>query len=252
MEGNLVPITVLIPCYNDGATLDEAVQSALGAHVTEVLIVNDGSTDARTNVLLQRYTHPRVTVLNTGNAGVAAARTHALGRVATPYVFNLDADDELLPGGLSRLYDALRQDASCEVAWGDYSVFGQSDHVVETADCIDPWLLTLVNDLPVSALFRTGALRRVGGWQASGYEDWDLWMGFADHGFQGRHEPVPVFRYRTSPSAAMRRRTKDGLRHDALMSHLRSRHPTLFEHRARAWLRSSVRGEYASSSPWLA
>lgn len=235
-----LPVTVIIPCFNDGDTLPDAVQSALGAVVNKLLIVNDGSTDAPTRELLQYYEHHGVMVLHTPNAGVAAARTHALDHVATPYVFNLDADDELLPGGLAHLYDALCRDASCEVAWGDYCAFGQSNHLVETADCIDAWQLTLVNDLPVSALFRTEALRRVGGWQVEGYEDWDLWMGFADHGFQGRHEPLPVFRYRTRPSSAMRLRSRVELRHDAHMAEMRTRHPTLFSHRTRNWLRSCV------------
>jgi glycosyltransferase involved in cell wall biosynthesis len=233
------PITVIIPCFNDGETLDDAVQSAIAANVTEIVIVNDGSTDAGTKIVLQHYAAGGITVLDTENSGVAAARSYALDRVKTPYVFNLDADDALISGGLGRLYGALCDDPTCQVAWGDYCVFGYSEYVVETARCIDAWQLTLVNDLPVSALFRTEALRRAGGWQAEGYEDWDLWMSFAALGFRGTHEAVTVFRYRTSPRA-VRRRNQDQLRHGALLAQLRRRHPILFERRARAWRKSRV------------
>jgi glycosyltransferase involved in cell wall biosynthesis len=240
MAREALPITVIIPCFNDGETLDCAVQSAVGAGVTEVVIVNDGSTDKGTCGLLERYARNGVTVLNISNGGPAAARSQALTRVSTPYVFNLDADDELLPDGLARLYRVLCQDPSQEVAWGDYCVFGEWNHLQETSECIDPWKLTLINDLPVSALFRTETLRRVGAWQTDGYEDWDLWMSFAEHGIRGRRVSLPVFRYRTWPSAAMRGRTRDQLRHDALLSQLRARHPGLFNDRVRAWRQSSA------------
>jgi glycosyltransferase involved in cell wall biosynthesis len=239
-----LPISVIIPCYNDGEVLGEAVGSAVGSLVTEVIIVDDGSTDAYTRDVLEKYAGAGLTVLHMQNGGPAAARSRALQRVTTPYVFNLDADDELMPAGLGRLYDVLRDDPHCDVAWGDYRVFGEWDHVQETARCIDAWKLTLLNDMPVSALFRTEALRRVGGWQADGYEDWDLWMSCADHGMRGRHVPHPVFRYRTRPSAAMRGRTRDEFRHDVLLSEMRARHPALFDRRVRAWRRSCA--------PWSA
>jgi glycosyltransferase involved in cell wall biosynthesis len=233
-----LPITVITPCFNDGSTLGAAVRSALDSDVADVVVVDDGSTDPGTREELQELARRGVTVVRIDNSGPAAARTRALEHVTTPYVFNLDADDELLPGGLRRLYDAIEQAPALDVVWGDYSMFGDRSYTHRTSEEIDGWLLTLVNDLPVSALFRTEALRAVGGWRADGYEDWDLWMTFAERGAKGKRVSGPVFRYRTQPASAMRSRARDELRHDSLFAALRERHAGLFENRRRAWLRS--------------
>ena len=235
-----LPVTVIIPCFNDGSTVDTSVQSALESNVSETIVVDDGSTDLATRERLEAHRRRGVTVVRIDNSGPAAARTHALQQVSTPYVFNLDADDELLPGALSRLHDVISQDPSLDVVWGDYSMFGERSYTHRTSERIDGWLLTFVNDLPVSALFRTDSLRAVGGWRVGGYEDWDLWMSFAERGTTGRRVPVPVFRYRTRPSSAMRGRARDESRHDSVFAALRARHASLFEHRTQAWLRSDA------------
>lgn len=241
MSDGILPITIIIPCFNDGQTLFEALESALEASVRQVLVVDDGSTDPMTQLILRELEDPRVTVLRMENGGVAAARTFALSIVETPFVFNLDADDVLMPGALTILRDVMAGDQGCHVAWGDYQVFGEWNHRQQTADGIDPWQLTLINDLPASALFRTDSLRRAGAWRATGYEDWDLWMTFAELGFAGRRMPITTYRYRTRDSN-LRQRQKDELHHRALLAEMRSRHSTLFCSRIRAW-----RG---SSTPW--
>ena len=50
-------ITVVIPCYNDGKFIDEAVDSVLCQTFQdfEIIIINDGSTDEFTNELLKTY-----------------------------------------------------------------------------------------------------------------------------------------------------------------------------------------------------
>ena len=50
------------------------------------------------------------------------------------------------------------------------------------AETIDPWLITYMNDVPMKSLVRRWALMAVGGWTLDGYEDWDVWMSFAERG----------------------------------------------------------------------
>jgi glycosyltransferase involved in cell wall biosynthesis len=238
-----IPVTVVIPCFNDGSTVDASIQSALDSGPSEVIVVDDGSTDVATRDRLEEHRRRGVTVVRIDNSGPAAARTSALEHVSTPFLFNLDADDELLPGALSRLYEVMSHHPSLDVVWGDYRMFGERAYTLQTSDYIDGWLLTFVNDLPVSALFRTETLRAVGGWRTGGYEDWDLWMSLAERGASGWRVPIPVFRYRTRPASAMRGRARDESRHDVVFASLRARHASLFEHRRRAWLRSGA--------PWL-
>jgi glycosyltransferase involved in cell wall biosynthesis len=232
-----LPITVLVPCFNDGTTLRQAVASALAEPVQHVLIVDDGSTDPHTLGVLAGFDDDRVRVVHQANQGPSAARSLGLGYVSTPYVFNLDADDYLLPTAIVQLYEALAADGSRQVVWGDYRITGHRNRTQRTAETIDAWHLTLVNDLPMSALFRTQPLRAVGGWQASGYEDWDLWLCYAKNGLAGCRVSVVVLVRRTATDSdrMLAQHEKD---HDRLMAEIVSRHRELFTARIRHWVRS--------------
>src|SRR5262249_34342696 len=73
-------VSVIIPCYNLGQYVDEAVQSVLDQTFQdfEILIVNDGSTDPETNRLLTGYDRPKTRVMATENRGLPSARNLAI------------------------------------------------------------------------------------------------------------------------------------------------------------------------------
>ena len=89
-------ISIIIPCYNQGRFLREAVQSALEQthSAAEVIVVDDGSTDDTAAVTLE---YPAVRLLQQPNRGAAAARNRGLRESRGEYVVFLDADDRLLP-----------------------------------------------------------------------------------------------------------------------------------------------------------
>ena len=73
-------VSVIVPCYNDGAYLEQAITSALAQTMPalEVLVVDDGSTDAATKEVLSRQSDSRVRVLHTPHVGPAQARNAAI------------------------------------------------------------------------------------------------------------------------------------------------------------------------------
>ncbi len=89
-------VSIVIPCFNQGRYLGDAIDSACRqSHPdVEVLVVDDGSTDDTARVA---RAHPAVTYLRQGNAGTAAARNRGLRASRGEYVVFLDADDRLLP-----------------------------------------------------------------------------------------------------------------------------------------------------------
>ena len=85
-------VSVIIPCYNLGQYLDEAVESVLSQTFQdfEIVIVDDGSTDPATQVLLADYHRPRTRLIRAPHAGVSAARNLAIANSDGAYLCALD------------------------------------------------------------------------------------------------------------------------------------------------------------------
>ena len=129
---------------------------------------------------------------------------HGLAVTHSPYVAPLDADDLAEPGMLSMMADRLDDDPEAVACVGDILEFGDVRELVRAVpQTLDPFRVAYTNEYPVTALFRRTALDAVGGWYRAwtsrqGYEDWNLWMDFAQRGWRivhlgaGRHRLPPA------------------------------------------------------------
>ena len=225
-------VAVVIPCFNDGATLPEAVASARAQDLrAEIIVVDDGSTDRATNEFTERLEVTGVRVIRQVNAGPAPARMAGVRATEADYVFPLDADDLVAPGGLERLADVLDRNPKAAAAWGSIRSFGHLEYVHRSRPTLDPWQVSYQNHLPICSLYRRTALLDSGGWQLpGGYEDWDLWMALAERGWTGIGIPEVTAFYRAQ---AGRRLSRSSQRHAERMTRLRARHPKLFAERSR-------------------
>jgi glycosyltransferase involved in cell wall biosynthesis len=221
---------VIVPCFDDGGTLEETLASLRGEEPHELVVVDDGSTDAETLALLDRLRRDGVHVVRRANGGLSAARMTGLEATSAPYVMPLDADDQLGPGALAALADALDANPGAAAAWGDVEIFGAASFRVDMPRTLDPWTLTYVNEIPGTSMLRRAAVVETGGWRLrGGYEDWDLWLSFVERGHGGVYVPVPMLRYRRTAG----RMNEDSItRHERIHAHLRELHPALFAKRS--------------------
>jgi glycosyltransferase involved in cell wall biosynthesis len=92
--------SVVIPSYNHARFLDEAIRSALGQRcaVTEVIVVDDGSTDDTTGIARG---HPEVHLIRQAHSGVSNARNAGLRASRCEWIVFLDADDILFPDAVA-------------------------------------------------------------------------------------------------------------------------------------------------------
>lgn len=193
-------ISVLMPCFNHGAFIDEAVESVLAQTVQdfEIVIVDDGSTDAATVAKLARWSTTKTTVLRTENRGLPAARNHAARHAAGEIFCALDADDRLAPTWFEKGLAAL--DGQPDLAFVSHwlETFGDERWTWRPERC-DLAALLARNTVNGAALVRRGAFEAVGGYDEAmrdGCEDWDFWLRLVEAGRPGAIVPEVLFYYR--------------------------------------------------------
>jgi glycosyltransferase involved in cell wall biosynthesis len=205
-------VSIVIPCYNLGAFLQEAVDSVLAQTYRdfEILIVDDGSTDSRTVQMLCSWDGPKSRVVRTENRGLAAARNTGIRETAGEFVCCLDADDRLRPDCLELAVHTL--DAEPDLGFVSHwlHAFGDEEWDWQPARCDLPMLLD-ANTVNGAALVRRRVLQSMGGYDESmrdGCEDWEFWIRAAEAGHRGTIVPEVQYEYRRridSMSRAMHR-----------------------------------------------
>jgi GT2 family glycosyltransferase len=225
-------ISVIIPCYNLGEYLDEAVDSVRAQSFDdwEIIIVNDGSTDPATNRLLADYQRPRTRVLSTDNRGLPAARNLAIAHAAGAYLCALDADDKLEPQYLERAVARLEADPTLGFVSSWLETFGEERWVWKQDRC-DLAALLAECTVCTAAVVRTSAVEAVGGYDETmtlGYEDWDLWISLVERGIRGVIIPEVLFRYRRR-AGSMSSLCSEGPVHLGLIEYLVRKHRTSYQ-----------------------
>jgi peptidoglycan/xylan/chitin deacetylase (PgdA/CDA1 family)/GT2 family glycosyltransferase/SAM-dependent methyltransferase len=223
-------IAVVIPCYNQGRTVAETVESVLGQtrQPAEIVLVNDGSTDLFTRQLLKSAGWPRVTIVSTSNRGLSAARNHGIGLTNAEYLITLDADDVLEPGYLQSTSAVLDADQAIGFVTTAIRGFGEASYVWTPPPCDVISALTRGAPHPAS-MFRRRVWQDVGGFDEvnplHGIEDLDFWISAMERGYQGHVLPEPLLRYRVTARSMHQRNVASGAHHraiDALVAKHRS------------------------------
>lgn len=123
-------ISVIIPSFNAGAFLSDALRSALNQDPPphEVIVQDGGSTDG-TIALLQSFGE-RVAWVSTPDHGQADALNKALARATGDLILWLNADDVMMPGAIASASAAFASDPSLEFAYGDFDIIDAAGALV--------------------------------------------------------------------------------------------------------------------------
>jgi len=196
-------LTVIVPAYNEAGSIADTIRSiqSQSLEAGEIIVVDDCSTDATGEIARGCG----VTVLrpprNTGSK--AGAQSFALTRVKTELTMALDADTVLAPDAIARLLPAL-DDPNVAAACGlviprRVSTIFERGRYIEYLFAFtfykpiqDFYEKPLISSGCFSA-YRTGVLRRVGGWSARTLaEDMDLTWSLYEEGYGVRFIPEAV------------------------------------------------------------
>jgi glycosyltransferase involved in cell wall biosynthesis len=142
-------ISVVLPCYNRGALLTRAIESVLaqGAHASQVIVVDDGSTD-NTKDICARYGN-RIEYVWQQNAGPSVARNIGVKRSRNQWLAFLDSDDYWTPCHLARMVDAIEKtDGEARFYFSDMQM-GEGNHCTtlwQTINFVPPHPVHLTKD----------------------------------------------------------------------------------------------------------
>jgi O-antigen/teichoic acid export membrane protein/glycosyltransferase involved in cell wall biosynthesis len=222
-------VAVVIPHYNHGRYIADAVTSALAQDVgrPRVVVVDDGSTDPEAEAALAALPEG-VELIRQPNAGQAAARNAGALATTEPLLLFLDADDRLPPDAIGSLREALVQDPQAAYAYGRMRYFGAWSGVVEFPP-FDPFRLLYRSVVGWIGLVRREAFQQVGGFaqEQAGFEDWDLMLAFLEQGWGAVGIDPVVLEYRKHhDTSALESHRNNYRRH---YRELRRRHAGLYE-----------------------
>ena len=204
----MVTVSVIMPAYDVGAFVADAIDSVLTQEgvAFELLVCDDGSGDDTAATLARYRSDARVRLFSNGDNRGAAATRNALIRAARGrYLTPCDADDLLLPGNLATLSAYLDAHADVGAVYGDTLLLSLDQAqrltaapVVLGRDCRRGWDLreNLVDH--GGSMSRRALVEQVGGYQEDVplVNDWSLWLKLAEvtpiHYFEG--EPLYVWR----------------------------------------------------------
>ncbi|MCI1983328.1 MAG: glycosyltransferase family 2 protein [Bifidobacteriaceae bacterium] len=215
-------VSVVITCFNQGATIAHAVASACRQTVTPrcITVVDDGSKDLVTSSVLEDLLdeNSAVSTTRTGiplriieqdNAGVSAARNAGIDAAHGSVIAVLDGDDAWEPEFLEYASAALETpdetSGTPPVAVSSWlQTFGVLDTVVRpTGGELTAFLSH--NCCPASCVFRKASWQAAGGYDEtmrSGFEDWDFSLRLLESAAGTARIDIvaePLIRYRTAP-----------------------------------------------------
>lgn len=200
MSNSSPRIAAVIPLYNGARHVRAALESVFAQTLmpSEVVVVNDGSTDDGPEIVAEMaQTHP-VRLLHQENGGQSSARNHGIAHSSAELIALLDQDDVWYPHHLERLAVYFRRPRIPELGW----VYSNLDEIDVDGNVVVRGCLTGVRSahpkrnlfdcishdmfvLPSATLISRRAFDAVGGFdeRLSGFEDDDLFLRIFRKGF---------------------------------------------------------------------
>lgn len=213
-------LSVLMPCYNVTATLDETLQSLVDQRFSdfEIVAVDDGSDDGSDELLAAwAEQEPRLRPIRRPHEGIIAALNHGLEACRAPLVARMDADDLAAPRRFELQVEFLAQHPEIGVAACLVEGFPKKALRGGFRAYIE-WLNTLVSDADIrrerfvespmahpSVVYRKQVVLEAGGYQEHGWpEDYDLWLRLMEAGVRFGKVPEVLLSWRDHPTRLTR------------------------------------------------
>lgn len=201
IETKNIALSVIIPCFNHGNFILEAIASVENCQesIYEIIIVDDGSTDIITKKNINYLKDKGYTVIEQNNQGLSAARNTGIKIANGRYFLPLDADNKIRPEYITKSIKILDKHPEVGIVYGDAEYFGELTGIWRVASFHVNTML-IGNYIDACAVIRKTVWKDCGGYDSNipdklGYEDWDFWLSAIEQGWKFYHIPEVLFDY---------------------------------------------------------
>ena len=196
-------VSVIMPCYNDGKYIPQAVDSLRKQTYQEIelIVIDDGSDEQATIDAIQNLHYPQMKLLHSDHLGPACARNRGIREAKGKYILPLDADDLIEPEYIQKAVNILEEKPSVGIVYCHADMFGENGGPWELPDYSLRAML-VENCIFVTSLFRKADWEAVGGFCESfkaGMEDYDFWLSLLERDLEVYQFPEVYFHYRIKP-----------------------------------------------------
>ncbi|MBT1703591.1 glycosyltransferase [Chryseosolibacter indicus] len=212
-------LSVVIPYYNMGAYITEALESVINStwKDLEVIIINDGSTDAMSVQKLAQFENIKnVKVIHQENKGLTETRNRGAAIAKGEYLAFLDADDKVDPAYYEKAIRVLKAKENVFFVGSWVQYYGNTAKFWPTFTPQPPYAL-VHNPVNSSGLVYKRTAFLAGGLNDNrmdfGLEDYESVINMMRHGFNGVVLPERLFHYRVRSGSMFRQVTKGKLLH---------------------------------------
>lgn len=222
-------LSVVIPCYNQGHFIKDALDSLARCDQSlfEVIIVNDGSTDAFTNTYLQELAAQGYHVIVQQNQGLGAARNTGVKAATGKYLLPLDADNSIYPAYMTTAIALLDANPDAAVVYGNANYTGDKSGTLVPGP-FNLQRLMLGNYIDACAVVRKSVVEELGYYdnmKIMGYEDWDLWLRIAFKGYRFIWVNQVLFNYRVTNASMMKNLNANIAKQNAIEDYFLQKYP---------------------------
>lgn len=227
---NQPSVSVVIPTYNYGQYIKDAINSALEQTLSpcEIIVADDGSTDDTAQIVAEYG--DRVRYICYEHKGICHLRNAVLDEIKGDWFVNLDADDYLAKDFIEQsLAAAVSGDERIAVVYPDRNYFGAEEFEVISEE-FSAQKMKRRNLIVMDSLINTVAAReiRFDVAFASGLEDYDFFLGLINAGYVGKAQHKSRVFCRVHKKSRTSAVNKDVYRSNRLMKQMVVKYPKLF------------------------
>jgi glycosyltransferase involved in cell wall biosynthesis len=236
-DGKNLKVSVIIPLYNQGQYLLEAIRSVKASTYQniEIVVINDCSTDPETNEIFESM-EGIVKVRQPYNRGLPATRNLGIANSTGHFIMPLDSDDKIHPLYIEKAVNALVNNPEIAYVTCYAANFGLFESVHLPMGYVPELMAFMNTNGRPNDMFLKEALVAVGGYDVNliSYEDWDLFISLHEKGFIGDVLPLEVHYYRRHQASMVYQITNK--KRSEVIQYLIRKHWTLFSQHSQAMI----------------